>query len=548
MPLAGHALVQMLAAGGVRRFYTVPGESFLEVLDGVERDERLTLISTRHESGASFAAEADARMTGIPAVAMATRGVGAANLAIGVHAAQQSSTPMIALLGQVETPNRFREAFQEVDLPAFYGPITKWSATVPDASRFPDMAAHALQVATTGRPGPVMLALPSDLLGEMIDDFDPADLLRSTSRPRPRPAVDEVQAIADALNSARRPVIIAGGGTRRARAELVAVAEAFNVGVYGAFRRQDVFPNHHPLYLGSLGVGADPVTLASFEEADVVLGVGTRFDEMTTQAYTLPVPASRVLQIDIDPGVIGAVVPVEVGVVADAGQALRDLLPLAAPPERDYGDAHRAWEQATTVGEDRAQPGGPLDAAQVVGRLAQALPDDAVVTNDAGNFSGFLHRYLRFTGPDSQVGPTSGAMGYAVPAALGAKLAAPDRTVVAVAGDGGFLMSGQELETSVRMGAPFVTVVFRNGIYGTIAMHQARANGHIGGCDIGEVDIAAFGRSLGARGVTVRTLDELSDTLDKAFTSEVSFVVDVITDPDLLTPTGRLSELLDANG
>lgn len=547
MPLAGHALVQMLAAGGVRRFYTVPGESFLEVLDGVERDERLTLISTRHESGASFAAEADARMTGIPAVAMATRGVGAANLAIGVHSAQQSSTPMIALLGQVETPNRFREAFQEVDLPAFYGPITKWAATVPDASRFPDMAAHALQVATTGRPGPVMLALPSDLLGETIDDFDPADLLRSSSRPRPRPAREEVEAIADALNSARRPVVIAGGGTRRARAELVAVAEAFNVGVYAAFRRQDVFPNDHPLYLGSVGVGADPDTLASLEQADVVLGVGSRFDEMTTNAYTLPVPTSRVLQIDIDPRVLGAVVPVEVGVIADAAQALRDLLPLAAPPERDYADAHEVWERATTVGEDRARPGGPLDAAQVVARLAQALPDDAVVTNDAGNFSGFLHRYLRFSAPDSQVGPSSGAMGYAVPAALGAKLAAPDRTVVAVAGDGGFLMSGQELETSVRMGAPFVTVVFRNGIYGTIAMHQARANGHTGGCDIGEVDVAAFARSLGARGVTVRTLDELSDTLATALASDISFVVDVVTDPDLLTPAGRLSELLAAH-
>jgi acetolactate synthase I/II/III large subunit len=548
MPLAGHALVQVLAAGGVRRFYTVPGESFLEVLDGVERDERLTLISTRHESGASFAAEADARMTGIPAVAMATRGVGAANLAIGVHSAQQSSTPMVALLGQVETPNRFREAFQEVDLPAFYGPITKWSATVPDAKRFPDMAAHALQVATTGRPGPVMLALPSDLLGETIDDFDPADLLRSTSRPRPRPAREEVQAVADVLNSARRPVLVAGGGTRRARAELVAVAEAFDVGVYAAFRRQDVFPNDHPLYLGNLGVGTDPATLASFEQADVVLGVGTRFDEMTTNAYTLPVPASRVLQIDIDPRVLGAVIPVEVGVVADAAEALRDLLPLAAPPVRDYADAHQVWDRAATVGEDRARPGGPLDAAQVVARLALALPEDAVVTNDAGNFSGFLHRYLRFSAPDSQVGPTSGAMGYAVPAALGAKLAAPERTVVAVAGDGGFLMSGQELETSVRMGAPFVTVVFRNGIYGTIAMHQARANGHIGGCDIAEVDVAAFARSLGVRGVTVRTLEELSETLAIALVSDVSFVVDVITDPDLLTPTGRLSEFLAAHG
>lgn len=548
MPVAGHALVQVLAEGGIRRFYTVPGESFLEVLDGIERDERLTLVSTRHESGASFAAEADARMTGIPAVAMATRGVGAANLTIGVHSAQQSSTPMVVLLGQVETPNRFREAFQEIDLPAFYAPITKWAATIPDAARIVDMTAHALQVATTGRPGPVMLALPSDLLGETVGAFDPAASLRSTSRPRPRPAREETEALAAALNAARSPVMVVGAGARRARAELVAVAEAFNVGVYAAFRRQDVFPNDHPLYLGSLGVGTDPVTLASFERADVVVGVGTRFDEMTTHGYTLPAPGSRVLQVDLDPQVLGAVVPLERGVVADAAEALRDLLPLAAPVERDYAAAHQTWERAATVGQDRARAGGPLDAAQVVDRLARALPEDAVVTNDAGNFSGFLHRYLRFSSPDCQVGPSSGAMGYAVPAALGAKLAAPERTVVAVAGDGGFLMSGQELETSVRMGAPFTTVVFRNGIYGTIAMHQARANGHTGGCDIAEVDVAAFARSLGARGVTVRTLDELSEAIETALTAEVSVVVDVITDPDLLTPTGRLSELLAAHG
>src|ERR687893_1474729 len=311
---AGSVAVEVLAGAGVQRFYTVPGESFLEILDAVEQHPRLSLVSTRHESGAAFMAEAEAKLTGVPAVAMATRGVGASNLAIGVHTARQDSTPMLVLLGQVETAFLGREAFQEVDLAAFYAPITKWAATVHRADRVAEFVQRGLHVATSGRPGPVMLALSADLLGEGV--LAPDDRAGATRPVRPLPSAEEVREIARRLSEAQRPVVIAGEGACDARDELVALAEAFNIGVYAAFRRQDIFPNDHPLYLGHLALGPPPDTLRALEEADLVLVIGCRLDEVTTQGYGLPRAGAAVIQVDVDPGVVGAVGPVERGVVA----------------------------------------------------------------------------------------------------------------------------------------------------------------------------------------------------------------------------------------
>ena len=538
MDKAGHVATEALAQAGVRRLYTVPGESFLEILDAAERHPNLSLVSTRHESGAAFMAEAEGKLTGSPAVAMATRGVGASNLAIGVHTARQDSTPMLVLLGHVETDFIGREAFQEVDLAAFYAPITKWSATVHRADRLAEFVARALRIATSGRPGPVMLALPADILGEVVPD-DPGSPVPAP--PCPAPAPGEVRAVKERLSESRRPVVIAGGGARGAREALISFSEAWGAGVYAAFRRQDVFPNEHPNFLGHLALGPPPETLRALGEADLVVVVGCRLSEVTTQSYSLPRPDQTTIQVDIDPAEVGAIVPVEHGVVSDARTALTLFASGATPQSRDWNEAHRAYLDSSTVPGSRATEG--VHPAGVVAALNEVLPDDAIVTNDAGNFAAFLHRYRRYGHPASQLAPANGAMGYGVPAAVAAKLAAPDREVVAVAGDGGFLMTGQEIETAVRYGARITVVVFRNGLHGTIAMHQARSMGRTAGVEIGEVDLSGYARSLGAEGFTVRDPEDLAPALEAALASAEVSLVDVVTDPDVISPSARLSEI-----
>jgi acetolactate synthase I/II/III large subunit len=535
---AGYVAAEVMARAGVRRLYTVPGESFLEILDAVEEHPGLALISTRHESGAAFMAEADGKLMGRPAVAMATRGVGASNLAIGVHTARQDSTPMLVLLGQVETEFLGKEAFQEVDLTAFYAPITKWAATVHRADRLAEFVARGLRIATSGRPGPVMLALPADVLGERVPD-DPVTNVPPPSRPGPAP--EHVRAIAGRLADARHPVVIAGGGAQCARGALISFAEAWNLGVYAAFRRQDVFPNEHPNYLGHLTLGTMPETLTALQEADLVLVVGCRLSEVTTQSYSLPRADQAVIQIDIDPNEVGATVPAEIGMVSDTGTALAALAGQATtpPPARDWADGHGAYLDSSTIPPERATEG--IDPARVVGAMREALPEDALLTNDAGNFSIFIHRYWRYEHPRTQLASTNGAMGYGVPAAVAAKLAVPERTVVACCGDGGFLMTGQEVETAVRYGGAITVVVFRNGLHGTIAMHQKRALGRTAGVEIGEVDLAGYARSLGAEGHTVTDPDELAPALEAAVASDTVTLLDVVTDPDIISPSTTLS-------
>jgi acetolactate synthase I/II/III large subunit len=537
---AGYVAAEVMARSGVRRLYTVPGESFLEILDAAEEHPELSLISTRHESGAAFMAEAEGKLTGRPAVAMATRGVGASNLAIGVHTAMQDSTPMVVLLGQVETDFLGREAFQEVDLSAFYAPITKWSATVHRPDRLAEFVARGLRIATSGRPGPVMLALPADVLGEAVQDDPEAHV----PPPRSAPAPEDVRVVAGRLAAARRPVVIAGSGAQSARESLISFAEAWGAGVYAAFRRQDVFPNEHPNYLGHLTLGTPQETLKALEEADLVLVVGCRLSEVTTQSYSLPREDQAVIQIDIDPNEVGATVSAEIGLVSDAGAALAALTGQApsSSPARDWAEGHGAYLDSSTTPPDRGREG--IDPARVVRAMREALPENALLTNDAGNFSVFIHRYWRYNHPGTQLAPTNGAMGYGVPAAVAAKLAAPDRTVVACCGDGGFLMTGQEIETAVRYGAAITVVVFRNRLHGTIAMHQKQALGRTAGVEIGEVDLAGYARSLGAEGHTVRDPDGLAPAMEAALASDTVTLLDVVTDPDIISPSTTLSEIV----
>ncbi|GHD15346.1 thiamine pyrophosphate-dependent enzyme [Nocardiopsis kunsanensis] len=541
---AAHAVVQVLAGAGIRRCYSVPGESFLELADEIDQHGSMELVSTRHENGAGFMAEAEGKLTGVPAVAAATRGPGASNLAVGVHTAHQDSTPMIVFLGQAETDRLGREAFQEVDLTAFYAPITKWSTTVHRADRLAEVTAEAIRVATSGRPGPVAIAVPGDLFGEQV----PAPPERSAHGPvRPSLSEQERDRLATWLTRAVRPVIVAGGGARWAREELVRVAERFSAGVYSSWRRQDVFPNDHPLYLGHLGLGSAASTLEALREADAVLVVGSRLSETTTQGYRLPAPEARVAQIDADPRQVGAGTDLWFGAVADARAALSSLTGSNLPSSyRDWSAARRTWVDSTRPPRAVEQHTGPgLHPWSVVEGMRRALPEETLLTNDAGNFAAFLHRGWWYRHPGTQLAPTSGAMGYAVPAAVAAKLARPERTVVAVAGDGGTTMTGQELETAVRVGAPITVVVFQNGLYGTIAMHQARELGRISGTRIsGPLDLAGFARSLGARGATVDSSEGLDKALAEAVAAELPTLVDVRTDPDVISPSATLSELL----
>ncbi|MDF2826158.1 MAG: thiamine pyrophosphate-binding protein [Mycobacterium sp.] len=547
MSTAAATVVDLLEQAGVTRFYTVPGESFLELMDEVQRRPGLTLISTRHESGAAFMAEADAKVTGRPAVAMATRAVGAANLAIGVHTARQDSTPMLVLLGQVETDHLGKEAFQEVDLPTFFGEISVYGATVQRPDRAAELVAHALRLSQGPRPGPAVVAFPADVLpGEGRPAAPP---VRPTD-PVASPA-DTLRAF-ELLASATRPVMIVGEGVQDSYGELTGLAEAFGLGVYAAFRRQDVFPNDHEHYLGHLTLGTPPHLLEPLVSADLVLVLGSRLDEVTTQAFTLPAPQTRVIQVDRAADNLGKIVTPELAVHAAPAEFARAVTELATAGQ------HRAefgWAAAHTgylaFSEPKRSDRPGLDPGDVMARLRRRLPADTIVTNDAGNFSVFGHRYWRFNHPRSQVAPISGAMGYAVPAAVGAAMAAPGRTVLALVGDGGFLMSGQEIETAYRCGVSPLIVIFQNGLYGTIAMHQARNMGRTAAVDIGHVDLEAFARSLGAtaRSVTQGPTqdDDIDAALDELLRVSGPRVLVVHTDPDILTPTATLSGLLDGH-
>ncbi len=535
MTTVAAAVTNLLAAAGARRCYTVPGESFLALIDEMAHHPLLQLVSVRHESGAAFMADADARLTGVPAVAMASRGPGSSNLAIGVHTAHQDSTPMIVLLGQVDSGLLGRESFQEVDLTAFYRPITKWAVTAERAEDVPGLVAKGWEIATTGRPGPVAIALPSDFVDvELAGSPVTAPTLAAPAPPDPA-AIEE---LAGRLSAARRPVVIAGEGARPARDQLVRVAERFGIGVCTSFRRQDAFPVEHPQFLGHLGLAVPPETVAAVADADLLLVVGTRLDEVTTQRYELPRPGCEVVHI----GRYGAG-----GLDAEPAAALAAL---AAAPGPDRPGAWAAVHAAAAAWSTPGVPARPesngqgVHPVEVIAALHRALPADGVVTNDAGNFAAFLHRYWRFPASTAQLAPVNGAMGYAVPAAVAAALAAPERPVVAVVGDGGVLMTGQEIETAVRHGAPVVGLGLQNGMYGTIAMHQARDIGRTAGVDIGDVDLVRWAEGLGAAAYGVTDAAGLDGALAQALAERRPAVVAVHTDPEVISPAATLGDLL----
>lgn len=542
-------VARQLRAAGVRFAFTVPGESFLPLLEAFA-EEGIRVVTTRHENGAAFMAEAYGQLTGRPAVAMGTRAVGAANMAIGIHTARQDSTPMVVIVGQVTRRFRGRESFQEVDQVQAFGRLAKWAMEVSDRNAVPGAVEELLRHLRNGRPGPVLLSLPEDLQDEPVPPIAPAVV---HGRP---PELDPslVRAVLHLLTSAKRPVILAGAGVLRARAtnDLVQLAEMLEVPVIASWRRPDAFPNQHRLYLGMTGYGAAHTVHARLREADAILVLGARLSEIATFDYTIPARGQKWAHVDLEPraGTHGLSAPT-ISVPADVRSFLRSAI------ERLKGGAIEAASldaRSTTNAQDRTryEAASVVDAApwsgpgvhpgRIVATLGRVLPPDTIVTTDAGNFASWAARGYQFRRPATFIGPTSGAMGYGLPAALAAALARPNRPSIALAGDGGFAMTMSELETAVRERARVVAIVFDNQRYGTIRGHQERRGRGVTATDLGPIDFAAAAEAFGARGFRVTTDDEFEPALSDALSHNGPSVIHLSLDRRWLS----IDQILDA--
>ena len=551
---AGHALVEALIAQGVNTCFGVPGESYLAVLDGMHQHrEHIRFIACRQEGGAAFMAEAQGKLGGRPGVCFVTRGPGATNASIGVHTAFQDSTPLVLFVGQVASDQRDREAFQEIDYRQMFGPgtlgLAKWVGEVHSADRLPEYVARAFHTAMQGRPGPVVLVLPEDMLTTLTT----APVLPRAEPARAWPAPGGLRDLRVMLLAAQRPLLLVGGPGWDAESAqaLQRFAENWQLPVACGFRFQDTFDNRHPLYAGDVGIGINPKLAARVREADLVIALGLRLGEMTTGGYTLlaaPRPAQKLVHIHPGPEELGRVYAADLLLQAAMPAAARALEALAAPtavPWAGLAEAAHADYEANQV----APAVSPLDMAVVVKTLQARLPADTVYTNGAGNFSGWLHRYCRYPGLQhhgrTQLAPTSGAMGYGLPAAVAAALLYPERTVLNLAGDGDFLMNGQELATAMAYGARrLISVLVDNGSYGTIRMHQEREYpGRVSGSDLHNPDFAALARAYGWHAGFCDRTEEFAPALEAALQAGRPALIHLKLDTDVSTSRTTLSAI-----
>jgi acetolactate synthase-1/2/3 large subunit len=536
----GRMFADAIRRAGVRWAFTVPGESFLGLLEGLEA-VGINVVATRHEGAAAFMAEAHAQLTGRPAACLGTRAVGASNLAIGIHTAYADSSPMFAFVGQVDRKSRGREGFQEIEVTESIGRLAKWSAEPTDVMSAVEATVTAVDQALNGRPGPVVLSVAEDLLDEEV----PAGVAPHLSRvPPPRPTDDQVRDVLQMLAGAERPVILAGAGVLRARTsnDLIRLAELLRVPVIATWRRGDVISNDHSLYLGMTGYGSPPTVRARLEEADAMLVIGSRLGEITTYGWSVPAAGTFWAHVDIAPGLVaGEITPAAMTITSDARLFLRaavarletrgvlDAARADARSSRNAGD-RAAWETATVI-DGHAWSGPGVHPGKVITLLRQLLPDDAILTTDAGSFGTWAARGFRFRRPGTFLGSTSGAMGYGLPAAIAAGLVHRDRSVVALVGDGGFGMTLAEVETAVRSGLRTVIVVFDNQRYGMIRSYQDRRPGAAAvATDLGPIDFAAAARALGARGVKVEDDAAVEPALRQALVADRPTVVHLVVD------------------
>jgi len=543
--IGGHLLVACLRALGARQSFGVPGESYLAVLDALyDSAGSLDFTLCRNEGGAGFMAAAYGKLTGQPGLCFVTRGPGASNAAIGVHTAMQDSAPMILFVGQVGRDMRGREAFQEVDYRAVFGTMAKWVTEIDSADRIPEIIARAWSTAISGRPGPVVVALPEDMLTSRTD----APVLTGpVSVSESAPGATALQDTLSALSQAARPLILFGGGGWNSAgcAALQRFAEASDIPVLAGFRFQDLYDNHSPVYAGDAGVGMTPATKALMRDADLILAIGVRFGEMTTDGYSLlnvPDPAQRLIHVHISDRELGKVYIPDIAIHAGPNAFAEAL---AAQPVR--GD-WSGWRQQARAGYEAAfdlpdQP-GPVDMGRVCAHLQARLPEDAVLTNGAGSFTVWPNKFFRFGLRQRLLAPQSGAMGYGLPAAIAAKVDQPDRTVVCFAGDGDFQMNCQELGTAMQAGAQPIVLILNNGIYGTIRMHQERTYpDRISGTTLENPDFVALARSYGYHAERVERTGDFAAAFERALASDSGAVLELVISPEALTPRQTLSQI-----
>ena len=548
----GQILVDALHVHGVDTAFGVPGESYLDVLDALH-DSSIRFIINRQEGGAAFMAEAYGKLTGKPGICFVTRGPGATNASIGVHTAYQDSTPMILFIGQVGNDFVDREAFQEIDYRRMFGEMAKWVAQIDRADRIPEYIARAFQVATSGRPGPVVLALPEDMLIETA-------MVADTRRYQPvqaAPAAAQIEALRAMLVESQRPIVLLGGGgwNAQACADLQSFAEANALPVACSFRFQDLLDNDHPNYIGDVGIGINPKLAARVKDADLLIAIGPRLGEMTTGGYTLlasPVPKQRLVHIHADPEELGSVYQADLMIASGAPQ-ITSMLAAMAPVDA-LAWRHTVAEAKADLAAFQQQPPifkdgtAPLDLWQLVQDLMAALPHDAIITNGAGNYASWAHRFYRYGGMRTQLAPTNGAMGYGVPSGVAAKIVEPGRTVVTFAGDGEFMMTGQELATAVQYGAGVIIIVFNNSMFGTIRMHQEKTYpGRVSGTTLHNPDFAALAQAYGAHGEVVeKTADfapALARALEHANGKQLPALIELRYDGNLITPNLTLDAM-----
>jgi acetolactate synthase-1/2/3 large subunit len=522
----------------------VPGESHIAILDGLSGMPEIQLVTNRQEGCACFMAEGHAKSTRTPGVCLVSRGPGATNASIAIHSAKYDSAPLVLLVGQVSRRARGREAGQEIDYNQFFGGIAKWVIEINDVTHVPRVMTRAFHLARTGRPGPVVVSLPRDMLEEngeipAIDPYPPV-------RPAPEPKLIEEMILR--LNSAKKPVLLAGSGTQYspARQELVDFAEKFQLPVLTAYKRQDAFPNSHPNYIGNLTNSNKHARTLVATEADLLVVIGSRLNQQTTGAFSLPRRGQPLIQIDTDPHTIGQNSRPDLGIVADAQKALARALEYAGPKPNEsraawIAEQHAAQKRYSTPS---ARPTKRVSMERVMADLKMALPDDAITTTDAGSFGQWPQRYLEFEHADSFISPTLGCMGPGVPSAVAAKLAHPNRTVIAHIGDGGFLMTGQEMATAKQYGAHIISIVYNNDGYNSIRMHQeAQYPGRQHGVALENPDFALMGESYGALGLKVTRDEEFLPAFKKALAANRSALIEVQTDFEYVTPTAKLAEL-----
>ncbi len=543
MTLGGHLLVKALAEHGAQRAFCVAGESYLPVLDGFLNYPDIDVVTCRHESGATFMAEAYGQLSNTPGVALVTRGPGACNASIGVHTAWQSSTPMILLVGLIGTADKDKHAFQEFDLPQMFGSLSKWATVIDRADRIPEYIARAWHIATSGRPGPVVLGLPEEVVfGEVVDQ----EIRRIPVQPL-KPAESDLAAVREKLSGASKPVVIVGGGgwSDAACADLESFVSASHLPVTCAFRRHDIFSHTNGNYIGELGSGPNPALVERVKQADVILCLGGRLDEMTTQEYKLIQPHHEIIHVHPSPDIFG-----QSSIPAMTVQAhLPEFIAAMAAGKKVDGRGWAAWRDegrtayqdwsAIDLGNQPSWKGANMTA--IFAQLRDAMPKDSIVTTDAGNFSGWCQRYIPYGRPGRLLAPIAGAMGYAVPTAIAASIEHPDRLVMGFCGDGGFMMSCNELATAIRHGAKPIIFVCNNNMYGTIYMHQEKHYpGRVSATGLTNPDFVKMAESYGAFSARVTDADQFENIFEKAHAADTFALIEIQMDPRQLTTNSKI--------